>query len=132
MSRKAKKKPVRGSEFSVSLPTEPLAGAAKTEPVMAVMVQDDGALVMEYELTLGSSIAFRVGGSFKAFMERVGPAPDSDITMTAKADNVEPVTVEYEHALIGERTEVLKPGEQLSINAVVSRRWVMTAPTWGD
>ena len=131
MSRKARK-PVRGSEFSISLPTEPMAGAAKTEPVMAVMVQDDGALVMEYELTLGSSIAFRVGGSFKAFMERVGPAPDSDITMMASADNVEPVTVEYEHALIGERKEVLKPGEQLSINAVVSRRWVMTAPNWGD
>ena len=37
MSKK-KKKPVRGSGFSVTLPTEPLAGAAKDKPVMAVMV----------------------------------------------------------------------------------------------
>ena len=62
MSRK-RKKPVRGSEFSVSLPTEPMAGAAKTEPVMAVMVQDDGVQILDYELTLGASIAFRVGGA---------------------------------------------------------------------
>ena len=100
VSRK-RKKPVRGSEFSVSLPTEPMAGAAKTEPVMAVMVQDDGVQILDYELTLGASIAFRVGGAVKAFMERVGPAPDSDIKMIAGSGNAEPVTVEYEHALAG-------------------------------
>ena len=129
MSRK-RKKPVRGSEFSVSLPTEPMAGAAKTEPVMAVMVQDDGVQILDYELTLGASIAFRVGGKVQAFMERVGPAPDSDIHMMAGAGNAESVTVEYEHALLGSLTTTLRPGEQLSINAVVSRRWVMTAPNW--
>ena len=124
------KKPVRGSEFSVSLPTEPMAGGAKTEPVMAVMVADDGVSILEYDLTLGASIAFRVGGKVKAFMERVGPAPDSVIKMIAGSDNAEPVTVEYEHALAGQLKVTLWPGEQLSINAVVSRRWVMTAPNW--
>ena len=127
----SKKKPARGSEFSVSLPTEPVAGAAKTAPIMAVMVQDDGVSILEYELTLGASIAFRVGGKVKAFMERVGPAPDSDIHMMAGAGNAESVTVEYEHALAGLQKKILRPGEQLSINAVVSRRWVMTAPNWG-
>ena len=33
---KRKKKPVRGSGFSVTLPTEPTAGAAKDKPIMAV------------------------------------------------------------------------------------------------
>ena len=66
-------------------------------------------------------------------MERVGPAPDSDIKMIAGSGNVEPVTVEYEHALSGPQKVTLRPrATQLSINAVVSRRWVMTAPTWGD
>ena len=37
-----KKKPTRGSGVSVTLPTEPLAGNAKTTPIMAVMVQDEG------------------------------------------------------------------------------------------
>ena len=54
-------------------------------------------------------------------MERVGPAPDSDIHMMAGAGNAEPVTVEYEHALAGAQKVTLQPGEQLSINAVVSR-----------
>ena len=82
-----------------------MAGAAKTAPIMAVMVQDDGVSILEYELTLGASIAFRVGGKVKAFMERVGPAPDSDIHMMAGAGNVEAVTVEYEHALAGTAEE---------------------------
>ena len=33
--------------------------------------------------------------------------------------------MEYEHALAGPQKKILRPGEQLSINAVVSRRWVM-------
>ena len=53
-------------------------------------------------------------------MERVGPAPDSDIHMMAGAGNAESVTVEYEHALAGPQKKILRPGEQLSINAVVS------------
>ena len=63
---------------------------------MAVLVQDDGVLVTEYEIKLGNSISFRVGGTIAAFMERVGPAPDSDMFMDAAGGNAEPVTVEYE------------------------------------
>ena len=79
MSKRAKKKPVRGSGVSITLPTEPTAGDAKAAAVMAVMVSDDGVPILEYELKLGNAIEFRVGGATKAFMERVGPAPDSEI-----------------------------------------------------
>ena len=130
MAKSKKKKPVRGSGFSVTLPTEPTAGAAKDKPIMAVMVQDDGALIMEYEIKLGNSISFRVGGSVEAFMERVGPAPDSDMFMDADAGNAEPVTVEYEHALAGPQKKVLRPGQRLTLAPVISRRWKMTAPNW--
>ena len=44
---------------------------------MAVMVQDDGVRLLEYEVKEGQSIQFRVGGTVKAFMEKAGPrAPD--------------------------------------------------------
>ena len=43
-------------------------------------------------------------------MERVGPAPDSDIKMIAGSGNVEPVTVEYEHALAGPQKVTLRAG----------------------
>ena len=128
---KRTKKPTRGAGVSVTLPTEPLAGGAKTTPIMAVMVQDDGTPILEYEVKEGQSIQFRVGGDTKAFMERVGPAPDADMFLDADGGNVEPVTVEYEHALSGAQPAVtLQPGQRLSINPVVSRRWVMTAPNW--
>ena len=130
VSKKKKKKPVRGSGFSVTLPTEPTAGAAKDKPIMAVMVQDDGVQIMEYEIKLGNSISFRVGGTIAAFMERVGPAPDSDMFMDAAGGNAEPVTVEYEHALAGPQKQVLRPGQRLKLNAVVSRHWKITAPNW--
>ena len=39
---KHKKKPARGAGFSVTLPTEPMAGEAKNKPIMAVLVQDEG------------------------------------------------------------------------------------------
>ena len=42
-------------------------------PVMAVMVQDDGTPILEYEIKEGQSIQFRVGGTVKAFMERSRP-----------------------------------------------------------
>ena len=58
---------------------------------MAVMVQEDGDQVLEFEVKVGQSISFRVGGKTAAFMERVGPAPDSDIFMDADGANVEPV-----------------------------------------
>ena len=97
---------------------------------MAVMVQDDGASILEYEIKEGQSIQFRVGGNTKAFMERVGSAPDGDMFLDADGSNVESVTVEYQHALSGAQSVSLQPGQRLAINPVVSRRWVMTAPNW--
>ena len=122
--KKAGKKPTRGSGVSVTLPTEPLAGNAKTTPIMAVMVQDEGTPILEYEIKEGQSIQFRVGGTVKAFMERLGPAPDGDMFLDADSSNAEPVTVEYEHALSGPQTVQLQAGQRLSINPVVARRWV--------
>ena len=128
--KKPAKKPTRGSGVSVTLPTEPLAGDAKTTPIMAVMVQDEGTPILEYEIKEGQSIQFRVGGTVKAFMERLGPAPDGDMFLDADSGNVEAVTVDYEHALSGPQKVVLQPGQRLSINPVVSRRWIMTAHNW--
>ena len=127
---KQKKKPVRGSGFSITLPTEPLAGAAKDKPIMAVMVQDEGVPILEYELKDGNAISFRIGGDKIGFMERVGPAPDSDMYLDADGSNVEPITIEYEHALSGPQKITLQAGQRLSINPVVSRHWKMTAPNW--
>ena len=130
MAKRKKKKPVRGSGFSVTLPTEPTAGAAKNNPIMAVLVQDEGVTIMEYEIKEGNSIQFRVGGTVAAFMERVGPAPDGDMFMDADTSNAEAVTVEYEHALAGPQKKVLGPGQRLTLNAVVSRHWRLSAPNW--
>ena len=130
MAKKPKKKPTRGSGVSVTLPTEPLAGAAKTAAIMAVMVQDEGASILEYDVREGQSIQFRVGGTVKAFMERVGDAPDGDMFLDADGGNVEPVMVEYEHALSGPQRVSLQAGQRLSINPVVSRHWIMTAQNW--
>ena len=127
---KRNKKPVRGSGFSVTLPTEPTAGAAKNQPVMAVLVQDEGVKIMEYDIKEGNSISFRVGGTVEAFMERIGPAPDGDMFMDAAQSNAESVTVEYEHALAGPQTKRLGPGQRLTLNPVISRRWKIAAPNW--
>ena len=124
------RKPTRGCGVSVTLPTEPLAGDAKTTPIMAVMVQDEGTPILEYEIKEGQSIQFRVGGTVKAFMERVSAAPDGDMFLDADGGNVEPVTVEYEHALSGAVTVSLQPGQRLSINPVMSRHWTMAAENW--
>ena len=126
----AKKKPTRGSGVSVTLPTEPLAGNAKTTPIMAVLVQDEGSPILEYEIKEGESIQFRVGGTVKAFMERRGPAPDGDMFLDADSGNVEPVTIEYEHALSGPQKVQLQGGQRFSINPVMSRFWIMTAENW--
>ena len=130
MSKRSKKKPVRGSGFSVDLPTEPLAGAAKTAPIMAVIIPEGG--VPEIEIRLGDTREFRVGGKMEAFMERVGPAPDSEFRIVTNGDNVEDITVEFQHALSpGEPQKVvLPPGRVLKLNPVVSRHWKITAPTW--
>ena len=130
MGKKTKKRPVRGSGVSVTLPTEPLAGAAKDAPIMAVMVQDDGVPILEYELKVGNSIQFRVGGKTKAFMERIGPAPDGDLFLDGDSSNIEPITVEFEHALSGPQKVPLGPGQRLTLNPVVSKQWVMSAENW--
>ena len=130
MAKNKKKKPTRGSGISITMPTEPLAGDAKTTPVMSVMVQDDGIPILEYELKEGQSIQFRVGGDVKAFMERIGPAPDTEMFLDSDGGNVEPVAVEYEHALSGLQNVSLQPGQRLGVNPVVSRRWVMSAENW--
>ena len=56
-----KKKPLRGAGFSITIPTEPLASAAKNVPLMAVQVQDEGVKILEYDVKEGQSIEFRVG-----------------------------------------------------------------------
>ena len=120
----------RGSGISVTIPTEPIAGAAKDKAVMALLVMDEGVRILEYNITLGSSIQVRVGGTVEAFMERVGPAPNSDVWVVTDSVNKEKVTVEFEHALDGPQTVNLGPGQKLTINPVVSRRWKMTAKSW--
>ena len=106
-------------------------GAAKNEPIMSVLVQDDGEFVLEYGVKLGNSIEFRVGGTVVAFMERAdAPVPDSDMFVSANASNVESLTVEYEHALSGPQKKVLGPGQRLTVNAIVARHWKFTAPNW--
>ena len=97
---------------------------------MAVLVQDDGGPLLEYEIKVGQSISFRVGGEVKAFMERTGPAPDSEMYLDTEGGNIEQVTVEYEHALAGKQRMVLDPGQRLTLNPVVSRQWKMSAPNW--
>ena len=97
---------------------------------MAVIVMDEGVRILEYEINLGQSIAFRVGGTIKAHMERVGPAPETDVFLDASAGNKAPVKIEFEHALSGPQTVTLSAGQRLAINPVVARRWTMSAATW--
>ena len=127
---KKKKKTVRGAGVSITLPTEPLAGAAKTAPIMALLVQDEGVNILEYEVLEGQSIQVRVGGTIKAFMERIGDAPDGDMFLDAAGANTQPVHVEFEHALSGPQTFNLQPGQRLTLNPVLSRRWIMSAQDW--
>ena len=122
----------RGSEISVTLPTEPFAGEAKNKPVMAVMVQEDGVQVLNYEIPLGQSISFRVGGSFIAYMQRVGPAPDSEMFITANSGNKEEIKIEFEHALSGEQTVNLQAGQKYTINPVLSQHWTFSADNWDE
>ena len=63
-------------------------------------------------------------------MERVGDAPDSEVWAITGGSNKEPVQVEFEHALAGPQNKMLRPGQKLTINPVVSRRWVMSAKSW--
>ena len=50
----SKKKPLRGAGFSITIPTEPLASAAKNVPLMAVQVQDEGVKILEYDVKEGA------------------------------------------------------------------------------
>ena len=54
MPKRKPKKPNRGSGFSVTLPTEPMAGAAKNVKVMAVLVQDNGVPLLSTRSRKGS------------------------------------------------------------------------------
>ena len=130
MAKKAKKKPVRGSGFSVTIPTEPMAGAAKDKPIMAVLVLDEGIQILEYEIKEGGSINFRVGGTVEAFMQRIGPAPDGDMFMDANSSNAEVVTVEYKHALAGPQKKQLRAGQRLTMNPTLAKEWKITALNW--
>ena len=112
------------------MPTEPLAGEAKTTPIMAVMVQDEGVTILEHELKVGDSREFRVGGTAEAFMQRIGPAPDSDMFIFANPNNRESITAEYTHALAGPQKKTLGPGARLTVNSVLARHWKFTAPNW--
>lgn len=129
---KHKKPPRRGSGFSVSVPVEPMAGAAKNKPCMETQVQDGGGLVTGYPQPPGQSIAYRCGGEVMVALRHIKGTPIPDLVhITAGADNVEPITVEFEHALESAPIiKVLQPGQTLHANAVVSREWIMTAPTW--
>ena len=134
MSKKPKKKATRGCGITITIPTEPIAGASKKAGIMAVMVVDeeaeDGGKILEYEIPEGQSITFRVGGSTKAYMERVGPAPEGEVWAITDGGNPGAVTVKFEHALSGPQMVVLDPGSRLTINPVVSRRWEMSSEKW--
>ena len=100
------------------------------------MVQDEGKPLLEYQVKEGNVIQFRVGGTVVAYMQRPedaeqrAPVPDGDMYLDAAQGNVESVTIEYEHALAGPQKKVLRPGQRLTVNPVVSRHWKMTAPNW--
>ena len=120
----------RGSGITVTIPTEPMAGAAKDKAVFSVRVQDEAVPILEYDIPEGQSITFRVGGTVKAYMERIGPAPIGPVWVITDDANKEPVTVDFEHALAGPQKKKLLPGQKFTINPVVARRWSMSAPTW--
>ena len=124
----------RGCGVTITLPTEPTAGAAKKKGIMGVLVQDEedgkNVKILEYNIPLGQSITFRCGGTIKAYMQRIGDAPDTPVWMDADASNRGPVQIEFEHALDGKQKVALKAGQRLTINPVVARRWIMSAKNW--
>ena len=132
MSKKKKKKVERGCGVNIVLPTEPLAGAAKNNVIVFVLVQDEGDNLFDYDCKLGSAIQFRVGGTVKAYMERNEkvPVPDSSIYIDTEADNADIVTIEFDHALDGHKSVNLLPGQRFNVNLVVARHWTITSPNW--
>ena len=100
--KKPAKKPTRGAGVSVTMPTEPLAGDAKTTPIMAVMVQDEGASILGIRnqgraehSSSASAAPSRRSWSVLA-MHRTGIC---SWTLTAETWNLS--WLEYEHALSG-------------------------------
>ena len=108
-----------------------MAGRAKNVPVMQVQVQKEGKEIFTYPVPEGQVIIFHVGGDIVAYMKRTeAPVPDVDMFAIAGTRNKGNVTIEYEHALAGLQKMELRPGQKLTVNAVVARNWVMSAPTW--
>ena len=120
--------------MTVILPTEPIAGPAKDAKVVAVLVMDDNVHILEHELSVGASITFRVGGTFRVFMERINtdvPFPD-DLWLLAHKTNRDPVVLEWEGAISGRQKKSLKPGELFELNPTLMRRWRMSAKRWEE
>ena len=67
------------------MPTEPLAGPAKTTPIMAVLVQGDGEYVLDYELKLGGIYPVPCRRQRQRVYGAHRPAPDSEMFMDAEA-----------------------------------------------
>ena len=130
MAKKKPKRPVRGSGISVSLPTEPTVRGREGQARHGG--HRPGGRDLEYEIKLGQTIEFRVGGPYGGVHGRAsGPAPDSEFRVVTNGDNAESITVEYEHALGGPQKVVLAPGRILRLNPVVSRHWKFTAAQLG-
>ncbi|MDE0332307.1 MAG: hypothetical protein OXL41_10610 [Nitrospinae bacterium] len=124
----------RGSGVTVLLPTEPVAGPAEDAKVVAVLVMDGDVHILEHELSEGAAITFRVGGTFRAYMERINtdvPFPD-DLWLVAHKSNRDPVVLEWEDALSGNEKKSMKPGELFELNPTLMRRWRMSAKRWGE
>lgn len=80
--------------------------------------------ILEHELSVGASITFRVGGTFRAYMERINtnvPCPD-DLWLLAHKTNRAPVVLQWEGALSGKRKKSIKPGELFELNPTLMRR----------
>ena len=102
-----KKKPLRGSEsFSITIPTEPLASAAKNVPLMAVQVQDDGVKILEYDVKEGRASSFAWAVRRKRSCSAVGFRPLTALacSLIPSAGNKQPVVVDFEHALLQDRS----------------------------
>lgn len=122
----------RGSAVTVILPTEPNAAPPRDVKVVAALVMDGDVHILEHELTAGASITFRVGGKFRAYMERIDtdvPFPE-DLWLLAHETNRDPVVLEWEGELSGKRKKSIKPGELFGLNPTLMRRWRMSAKRW--
>ena len=106
-----------------------------TGKFMAVVVFAEGVHIVDHELGPGDAWEFHVGAEYKAYMERIpNVAYDAEVYLAAAPGNIEPVQVAYQSALAGnDVAEVfwLAPGAEWEVNPVVTRRWEISAETWG-